>query len=398
MAAPIRPIDRDQHDRLIAGARDLIPMLRRTAAAADQNRRLPDQTVAALQSAGLLRLSVPRRFGGLEADLPIQFEVTRMLGRGCGSTSWVVALFCVTTWIAAKFPDEALREVFTGPDSRVAGTVKPGGSMVAAGGGYLLNGTWPFNTGCLHATWDMIASVRREPDGASTPCAILVPMRDLQIQDDWRTTGMRGTGSHSVVARDLFVPEYRVMPLFPFLAGQSPPNMLHSELLYRYPPMPFLMADSTGTLIGIAEGAMAAFLERLPERKAAFELPTQPAAQTPRIQLAVAEAQTKIDAALALTYQMISRLQHHVIKNEALPREDRVRVRAHVGYVTRLGRESVEILMAAAGGTAHYDHVPLQRYFRDMETLCNHGILDAGNNLELYGRMLVGEDLGTAFI
>jgi hypothetical protein len=42
-------------------------------------------------------------------------------------------------------------------------------------------------------------------------------------------------------------------------------------------------------------------LERLPLRKAAFETPFLPAAESPRIQYAVAEAQMKIDLALLLS-------------------------------------------------------------------------------------------------
>ena len=30
--------------------------------------------------------------------------------------------------------------------------------------------------------------------------------------------------------------------------------------------------------------------------------------------------------------------------------------------------------------------------------LCNHGVLDAGNNLQLYGRILVGLEPGTPFL
>ena len=35
----------------------------------------------------------------------------------------------------------------------------------------------------------------------------LVPMADLHIVDDWETAGLRGSGSVSTVAKDVFVPE-----------------------------------------------------------------------------------------------------------------------------------------------------------------------------------------------
>jgi hypothetical protein len=77
---------------------------------------------------------------------------------------------------------------------------------------------------------------------------------------------------------------------------------------------------------------------------------------------------------------------------------DRVRVRAYVGHVTRLCRDAVEALLPVSGAKAHYDRVPVQRFFRDEEMLCNHGVHDAGNNLLLYGRMLVGLEPRTPFL
>jgi len=103
--------------------------------------------------------------------------------------------------------------------------------------------------------------------------------------------------------------------------------------------------------------------------------PSSPAAQTPRIQLAASDLQAKIIASSALTDQTIKRLHDHAI----------VKV-------------SSEPLMAPAGATAHYETRPSERYFRDMETLWNHAVLDADNHLELYGRMLMSEDSGSAFL
>ena len=36
-----------------------------------------------------------------------------------------------------------------------------------------------------------------------------VPKADLTVIDDWHVMGLRGTGSKSVVAKDIFAPSYR---------------------------------------------------------------------------------------------------------------------------------------------------------------------------------------------
>jgi alkylation response protein AidB-like acyl-CoA dehydrogenase len=40
---------------------------------------------------------------------------------------------------------------------------------------------------------------------------VLIPMADLVIDRSWDVAGMRGTGSHSVVAEDVLVPAARVV-------------------------------------------------------------------------------------------------------------------------------------------------------------------------------------------
>ena len=155
------------------------------------------------------------------------------------------------------------------------------------------------------------------------------------------------------------------MPIVPFFQGDHRSKANRSETLYSYAVFPFLMSTSLGTPIGIAQGAMESFLERLPQRKAAFETPLLPAAELPRIQYVVAEAQMKIDLALLLSGHTVEFVHELGVKRRPMSQDDRVRVRAYVGHVTRLWRDALEALLAVSGANAHYDRVPVQRYFRD---------------------------------
>ena len=42
---------------------------------------------------------------------------------------------------------------------------------------------------------------------------VLMPMSELSIEDTWFVAGMKGTGSNTVVAEDVFVPEHRYMSM-----------------------------------------------------------------------------------------------------------------------------------------------------------------------------------------
>ena len=71
------------------------------------------------------------------------------------------------------------------------------------------------------------------------------------------------------------------MPIVPLFQGEHRSKANRGEMPYSYAVFPFLMSSSLGTPIGIAQGAMESFLDRLPQRKASFETPLLSAANRP---------------------------------------------------------------------------------------------------------------------
>ena len=70
---------------LVRCARDLGPLIEAGALEAERERRLPEATVAALTEAGLFKLTVPRRYGGHQANFATFLAVSAELARACGS-------------------------------------------------------------------------------------------------------------------------------------------------------------------------------------------------------------------------------------------------------------------------------------------------------------------------
>ncbi len=66
---------------LIARARALTSALAERAAKAEQDRRVPHETIADMQAAGLFRVFQPRRWGGYEMDPATYFEIQLALAR-----------------------------------------------------------------------------------------------------------------------------------------------------------------------------------------------------------------------------------------------------------------------------------------------------------------------------
>ncbi|HET7523243.1 MAG TPA: acyl-CoA dehydrogenase family protein, partial [Acidimicrobiales bacterium] len=86
--------------------RELTPALRDRAAAAEEGRRLPDESVKELKETGIVKLLQPKRFGGYEADPRIFYESLLSVAAACGSTGWVCGVVGVHPWQIALFPDK----------------------------------------------------------------------------------------------------------------------------------------------------------------------------------------------------------------------------------------------------------------------------------------------------
>ena len=140
-AAAVLPSHIPTREELVREARKLVPVLRERAQATDELRTLPDKTVADLKAAGIHKIFTPRRYGGFEMDWGAHVDVSRELGRGCGSTSWVASVVMSHTWMLGRFPVRAQEEFWPGhPDAIIATAFAGGGKMEPVDGGFVLNG------------------------------------------------------------------------------------------------------------------------------------------------------------------------------------------------------------------------------------------------------------------
>jgi 3-hydroxy-9,10-secoandrosta-1,3,5(10)-triene-9,17-dione monooxygenase len=359
----------------------LVPMLRAKAGAAEKARRVPADSIDALSQAGVFSMTAPRAHGGLEADFQTQCEVLAHVARGCPSTSWVATIYSAMSWLAGTFPDEAQHEIFATRDPRISGVFSPTGTASRTSGGFIVNGRWPFNTGCHGANWTVLNAL---VDGM--PTCFIANSKDLTILDDWFATGMAATGSNTVVATNLFVPAYRAMPLPEMLEARYPARHNAANPYCNLPLAAVLTVNAGGTPVGIARGALEVFLERLPGRGITYTTYTNKS-EAPVTHLQLGEASLKLDSAEAhvrLATAILDRTEG------PLSMQARVKARAHVAYATGLAREATDILFYASGASSIQEQMPIQRYQRDMQALSNHAIMHPQTGIELYGRVLCG--------
>src|SRR5271155_441517 len=108
-------------DELLAGAEALVPVLREPAPRSEALRRLPDETIADLHSSGLFRMLQPARVGGSELPYRALYELTAVVGQGCGSRSLGVANLAAHHWLLGMWHPEAQDEIWgESPDSLIS--------------------------------------------------------------------------------------------------------------------------------------------------------------------------------------------------------------------------------------------------------------------------------------
>jgi alkylation response protein AidB-like acyl-CoA dehydrogenase len=393
----MRTTDVPAREQLVQRASGLVPLLRKHAVWSEENRRLHEESVEALADAGVFRMRVPARYGGYESDTRTLVEVAAELGRGDGSTAWTASVYWIPTWMACMFPDQVQDEVFSTPDVRVCGTLSPSAMAIPAEGGIVVNGKWGFVSGALHSHWQEIVAILIGGEGEPMPVVGLVPMSDLQIIDDWYTSGMKGSGSVSTVATDLFVPQERVLPIGAVLAGQSASPRNAAAAIYRAPMLPVASASSVGCVVGLAQAAKEAFFERLPGRKITYTGYEQQA-QAPLTHLQVAAAVMKIDEAEFHARRLADMVDAKGTENTPWTVPERVRARADLGAVCGLSKDAVDILASASGGSSIYSDQPMQRIARDINAVTMHALMHPDTNAELYGRILCGLQPDTLYI
>src|SRR6202795_3440403 len=216
---------------LLERARALIPRLAERAADATAARRLPAETIAEYHAAGILRILQPRRFGGLQGRFSLFSRIVEELTFGCASSAWVYAVLAEHQWIIAQYPEPAQIDVWGDDPLAVASSslAPRAAAQRVASGGWRLSGSYSFSSGCDHAQWATLGAFLGEMGDPRHIAYLLVRLAEVEIVDDWQVLGLLGTGSKSLVLRDVFVPEHRVVMVNDLFAGTPPGALVHPD-------------------------------------------------------------------------------------------------------------------------------------------------------------------------
>jgi 3-hydroxy-9,10-secoandrosta-1,3,5(10)-triene-9,17-dione monooxygenase len=375
---------------LLARAEALVPVLRERAGRTEELRRLPEETLDELHRAGLFRILQPRRVGGSELPFRSIVELVAVIGRGDGSTAWVLANLAAHHWLLGMWPKEAQDEIWgESPDNLIGSAlIFPRGRARKVPGGYRLSGRWPFSSGVDPAAWNLIGAILQDEETGTEPRIFLLPAKDYTIIDTWQVIGLSGTGSKDVAVEDVFVPAYRSVAVKEITGGPNPGSKVNPSVLYQLPAVSLFAFCIAGVSLGIAQGAIEYFMQTMRTRTSYYT--GRNLADFVTLQIHLADATAVTDAARAV---MLSDCEEatRIVTEGGLPSlEQRARYRRDGAYAATLCTRAVDVLFQATGGGAIYARNPLQRAFRDVHAANAHYVLNWDINGALFGRVLLG--------
>jgi 3-hydroxy-9,10-secoandrosta-1,3,5(10)-triene-9,17-dione monooxygenase len=371
--------------------RALIPGIRERARPAERLRRLPDETFAEFQEAGLFRCLQPKRYGGFELDPGTLYQAVMEIGAVCGSTAWILGVIGIHNWHLALFAAQAQDDVW-GKDTgiQVSTSLAPTGTVTRVDGGFRLRGRWSFSSGCDFCQWAALGGLVPPLGESDAPDmrTFLVPRSDYTIDDTWYAVGLCGTGSKDVVVDDAFVPEYRTHSYRDAFYLTNPGAAVNDAPLYRLPFGLVFPACISSPAIGVALGALEAFRDQTTIRISPRD--RSRVAEDPFAQLALAEAAAEVTAAHDRLLGNFAEAMRTVRDGAELSLAQRARYRWDTAKAVDRSVRAVDRLFEASGGRGVFLDNPIQRAWRDVHAIRAH----AGNNLEraafVFGRSEFG--------
>ena len=372
--------------------RALVPAIAARAEECERLRRLPEATERDLHRTGLFRMMQPARVGGAELDLAVLVDACAEIARVCPSTAWNLGNLASHHWMLGYFPPETQAELWdVSPDVLIATSlIFPNGRGRKVDGGYVVTGRWPLSSGVDNCDWNMLGfMVREQEDGPPVDQRFaLVHRSEYEVIDTWHAVGLSGTGSQDVAVKELFVPDRRTLTARAFNGKPHPGSEVNPTPLFRLPLLALGPYVLSGVMLGCAQGAYEQTVGAARKRNATTT--GVPLGASPTVQIKVAEAGARVDAAEQIMRRTCEHAMEVARAGREAAHEDKLRYRRDAFFSARMCLEAVDIMMGIAGSGGLYLTSNMQRLFRDAHAANAHVMFSPDIQGALYGQHALG--------
>ncbi len=350
-----------------------------TAAESEELGDAPQALVDLMRQIRVPMIKAPLEVGGDRLLLADQCRYFTALSYSNPTAAWTGFNHAGAAAAAgSRLSDEGIDLLFgSDPSPFLAAVALPTGTFTRVDGGVLMNGTWNYASGVRHADWAMLTAI----EAVEQPTVTLAVIRtaDATVHGDWNVMALKGTGSVSITAKDVFVPTaLTVDPMEPAKRGGA---------IYGLNYTIFVAGENLGFTFGVcnrfidelvvyARGKSRGFDGRLADR-GAFQYELGKSSQ----QLQAVQAHAL--ATLATVDDAMENGKEFTARGEAA-------VAAMTAYCTETAISAISRLMSFAGAGALFNTSPLQRCFRDAQGSAQH-LVASNQSLDRYGAVLLAD-------
>ena len=372
---------------LINAAREIAPIIQKHTEEAERERRLSRPVLTALRETGLLRMSTPRSLGGLETDPITRALVVEEISRHDSAAGWTLENPLDWAFFCARLPDEGAEEIYSrGADILIAAQFGRPLHATSTEGGYRISGRAPFVSNCYDADWissTALVDVDQHSEGKPETVMVYFPRKNCDIIDNWDMMGMRGTGSHDISVTDVYVPKSRTFRMVP----EFEPGSHYHGPLYR---LPLVGAAATGIptpMLGVARRALDEVTELALTKTPVASSDLLKERSSAQVRLGKAEAVLRSGRLLLL--DTVSEAWQRCVDGRTHSLRQKADLLLAATHAMSSAVQAVELACSIAGTTAFRAASPLERCFRDVQTMKHH-VFSSEARYGTFGQVYLG--------
>jgi alkylation response protein AidB-like acyl-CoA dehydrogenase len=264
-------------------------------------------------------------------------------------------------------------------------------------GGYRFTGRGALASTIHDSPWVLMTGIVFDGEEARTtsfgPVVVGLALRtsEVSILDTWESLGMRGTDSNDVAADGVFVPEARSFVVAPVYE----PAPQFRGPLYRLPALASTDVIIAPVALAIARAAITAVRE-IADRKTPLGS-SRTMRHRAAVQFALADAEAQLRAARLLFYEELDTTWRRVLANQSPTLEQRADLMLACAHAVRTSAQVADRMHRMGGTHGIYARSPLERHFRDAQTVRHHGFLSEAR-LETVGQVYLGVEPEFGFV
>ncbi|RUM00397.1 SfnB family sulfur acquisition oxidoreductase [Rhizobium chutanense] len=358
-------------EEAIATARRLAAQFAARAAERDADRILPFTELDLLAQSGLLAITVPAQYGGLDVSNAVLAEITAILSEADGSIGQIPQNhFYILEALRTDGSEEQQRYFFgrvlagdrfgNALSERGTKTVGHYNTRITRDGpGYRINGRKFYSTGVLFADWITIFAL--DSEDRLTMAFVPKGTEGVEIVDDWDGFGQRTTGSGTTILDNVYVSADSVV--FHHKGFERPTTIGSVGQIIH-----------AGVDLGIARAAFAETLEFVRTKSRPWmDSGLDRASDDPLTIAKVGQIAIRLEAATAL----VERAGHKVDAAQVETTEQKViaatlAVAAAKVLTTEVAIEAANTLFELAGTSSVQTGLNLDRHWRNARTHTLH--------------------------